>query len=159
MQRGDAVRPGGVGAEAALLLGLVVDVADLEVALRLERRLDPLHVRAVRVAVDLVRDLLEGHRAIRRAADRDAASLRDRGPPAAASSMFAATFSILFFEVRAGQVSRRAADDDAARAVVAEPPRAGLGVALDDPDPVELAAEGVGDDLGDAGLVAAARAR
>src|SRR3989442_14037730 len=56
---GDGVRPGRVRAEAALLLGLVVDVADLEVTLRLKRRLDSLHVRPVRVSVDLVGDLVE----------------------------------------------------------------------------------------------------
>src|SRR3989442_12547792 len=56
---GDAVRPGRVRAEAALLLGLVVDVPDLEVTLRLERRLGPLHVRSGRVALHLVADLVQ----------------------------------------------------------------------------------------------------
>jgi len=72
----------------------VIDVADLEVPLHLERRLDPFHVRAVRIAVDLARDVVERDEAIRRTLDEDPAALASRSS-AATSSMLPATVSIL----------------------------------------------------------------
>ena len=112
----------------------------------------------MRVAVDLVGDLVEGERPLGRAPHRDDAVggfevLRGRLEHVRRDGQH------LVADGRRGQMRRRAPDDDAPGAVVAETPRARLGVALDHTDPVERAAEGIRHDLGDAGLVAAARGR
>ena len=152
------VGPGRVGVEAAVPLRGVVDVPDLEVAHRLEPGLDAVHVLAVRMQVDLRDRVLEADRPVGRPAHVEPAVLRldvlrtrlehaRRDPHQ------------LFPDVPRGEQRRRAAEDDAARAVVSGADRAEVSVSLDDADALQLAAEGVGDDLRDPRLVAAARRR
>ena len=150
-----SVRPRGVGAEPALLLRLVVDVSDLEVVRDLERRLDVIHVAAVSVAVGLRGDLGEPERASGCAPDREDAL--------GGLDVFGSHFEHprgdvghLPAKLAGGLVRGRPAHDDAPRAVVAEAPRARVGVALDHADAADLASERVGRDLGDRRLVAAA---
>src|SRR5262249_57398564 len=141
-----------------LPLRLVVDVVDLEVTLRLQRRLDAFHVRAVRVAVDLVCDLVVRDRAVRRPAYEDPA-LRGLEIVRRGLEHVSSHPEHLLAHSEARQVRGRAADDDAPGAVVSETPRGRLRVALHDANPGDLAAKPVGDDLREAGLVPAPRTR
>ena len=70
---GHAVGPGGVGAEAALLLGLVVDVADAPVARGLQTRLHALGRGSEGMAVDGVHGRAVGDAPIRLAGHADPA--------------------------------------------------------------------------------------
>ena len=149
-------RPGRVGVEAALGRGLVVDVRGPEVAGRLQPRLDLVGVGAVGEGVDLPGHIGDGHEALGRPAQRDPA-VRDLQVLRVGLQHVARHREELVAQVGRGQLGGRAADDDAARGVVAEPPRAQRGVALDDGDPVQVDADGGRHDLGQAGLVAAAR--
>ena len=143
-----AVRPRRICAETALSLGLVVDVRHLEVALCLEPRLEPVHDVLVREPVRLRRHVVDRH-------ERSGAPRTKIFPSAAsrsscAASSMRATREHLLAHLARREVPRRAAHDHAARAVVPGAERAGFGVALDDTDAGELAAERVRDDLCDA---------
>ena len=128
----------GIGAEAALLLGLVVDVrrSGSTAAPRAPARCPPCSARAgcgrPRAATSSI------------VSERSGAPCTEMTPSAASRSSGAdleharGDRQHLVADVQRRELRRRAADDDAAGAVVAEAARAGLGVALDDPDPVEL---------------------
>ncbi len=155
---GHAVGPGGVGAEAALLLGLVVDVADAPVARGLQTRLHALGRGSEGMAVDGVHGRGVGDAPIRlaghaRSSPRRARATRVRHPGGHRHD------GQLGAQLERRLAHRGAADHDAAAAVVAQAVGARLGVALHDAHGLEGHAQGIGADLREAGLAARAGRR
>ena len=135
------------------------DVVGLVDARRLERRLDHRRAGGERQRVDRVGHVAStGIDAVARRGDRR--RRRSVELAASASSMAAATVASLARTSRAASTAELPPTTMRAPGVVAEAVRADVRVALDDGDVLDPAhAELVGDDLGDARVVAAARRR
>src|SRR6185369_1691118 len=149
------VRPGGICAETAVHLRLVVHVWVAEIPRHLESWLDLPRV-FVGVLVNEVHDFSEWDGADRGAARKEAAvtdlDIYDRD-----LEMFGSDLAHLLSDLGRSQVNGGSPDDQAPRAVVPEAERACLGVSLNDPDVRYVDAERVGGDLRHRGLVSGSR--